>query len=333
VASFLFVLLIVQGCSKAGEEVLLTGPTMGTTYSIKYVDITGAINQAEVGSNVAQLLDYLDGAMSTYQDQSELNRLNDSPVGDPFPVSSMLWQVLLIAEQVFDETKGAFDPTVGPLVDLWGFGPVDTDDRVPTQIEIDALLADVGFNYLKFIPFTQSVEKLRDIRIDLSAIAKGFAAERVADLLVDMGITDFLVEIGGELRGGGVNIAGQPWRIAVEAPALVRGEIKKVISLTDMGVATSGDYRNYFETDGVRYSHTIDPRTGRPIVHNLASVTVVVEDATQADALATGYMVLGQREALLMANHDGVAAFFLVKEQEQFVESNSRALDAYIKTQ
>ena len=331
-ASFFVILLLLTGCEAPNREVLLQGQTMGTTYSVKYVDNVN-VEESLLVKKIAQLLEYLDNSMSTYQAASELNALNAAAVGEAIAVSGELWQVLLIAERVFQRTDGAFDPTVGPLVDLWGFGPLDTRDAIPSQLQIDALRSNIGFQHLKFLPSRQSVEKMAAIRIDLSAIAKGFAAERVAELLLELQVANFLVEVGGELRGAGLNQGGDPWRVAVEVPALVRGGIQQVIAVMDRGVATSGDYRNYFERDGVRYSHTIDPRTGRPISHNLASVTVIRKDATEADALATAYMVLGAGEALAMANRDSVATLLLVKSGDEFAEFSSDAFIDYIASQ
>jgi FAD:protein FMN transferase len=331
VASFLFALLLA-GCGTSQEEILFDGATMGTTYSIKYLD-NGDVDRESVSLKVEQLLEFIDGAMSTYKEESELNQLNKVAVDEAFPVSSMLWQLLLIAEHVFQVTDGAFDPTVGPLVDLWGFGPIETENVIPAQIEIDSLMTAIGFQHLKFIPASQSVEKLRDIRLDLSAIAKGFAAEQVAELLIGMNVNNFLVEIGGELRAAGLNGGGQAWRVAIEVPTLARGGVQQVISMKGVGVATSGDYRNYFEQDGVRYSHTIDPRTGQPVTHNLASVTVIAQDTTEADALATAYMVLGSKAALAMANRDNVAALFLTKSVDGFTELNSHAFTEYVRAQ
>lgn len=331
-ASFFVVLLLLSGCEAPSREVLLQGQTMGTTYSVKYVD-NGKVEESLLVKKIAQLLEYLDSSMSTYQAGSELNALNNAAVGEAIVVSGELWQILLIAERLFQTTGGAFDPTVGPLVDLWGFGPLDTHDVIPSQLEISALRSNVGFQHLKFLPSRQSVEKMAAIRIDLSAIAKGFAAERVAELLLELEVANFLVEVGGELRGAGLNQGGDPWRVAVEVPALARGGIQRVIPVMDRGVATSGDYRNYFERDGVRYSHTIDPRTGRPIRHNLASVTVIRKDASEADALATAYMVLGADEALAMANRDNVATLLLVKNGDEFAELSSNAFVDYIASQ
>lgn len=321
-AFFLLLMPLLVACSEARREVVFQGQTMGTTYSVKYLSNDEPESVAnEVG--VAKLLDYLDAMLSTYQYDSELNRLNRTPVGEDFAVSPMFWQLLLISQRVFEQTDGAFDPTIGPLVDLWGFGPSEREDSIPSPLEINSLLTTVGYQHLEFLPTAQSVRKESAIGIDLSAIAKGFAAEQVAAMLAEQGIENYLVEVGGEIRAAGINGRGEPWRIAIEVPALARGQVQKVIELNDHGVATSGDYRNYFERDGLRYSHTIDPRTGYPISHRLASVTVVADDATEADALATAYMVMGVEQALALARRDKVAAYFLVRNDTGFIEHSS----------
>lgn len=321
---FLLIPPLLFACGGTRDEVVLEGSTMGTTYHVKYIPGDRG-DRGDMAAQVDRLLQFLDAMLSTYQADSELNRLNRAEVGRAFTVSPLLWQLLLIAQTVFENTGGAFDPTVGPLVDLWGFGPVDTNDRVPLATEIAALLPLVGYQHLEFLPSARAVRKQVPIHIDLSAIAKGFAAEQVGALLVEKGIEDFMVEVGGEIQAAGVNGKGQSWRIAIEAPVLARGQVRKIIPLVNQGVATSGDYRNYFERDGIRYSHTIDPGSGYPISHKLASVSVLNPSATQADALATAYMVLGPDEALAMANRDKVAAYFLVRSGADFVEHSSEA--------
>lgn len=332
-ASFLVALSVVLlgACDAKREELILRGPTMGTSFSVKYLPEADSDTEA-LAKRVPQLLAHLDATLSTYQPQSELNQLNNAAVDEAVVVGGELWQVLLIAQRVYAETRGAFDPTVGPLVDLWGFGPVDTGDQIPAQVDIDARLLSVGFNYLEFIPSTQSVRKLRDIRIDLSAIAKGYAAESVATLLHNRGITNFMVEVGGELRLAGVNAHNEFWRIAIEVPSVERGAIQKIIAVSDVGIATSGDYRNYFEKDGVRYSHTIDPRTGRPLTHNLASVTVLADDATYADALATGFMVMGADAALAGAARLNIGVYLLLGGPDgTFIERSSAGFKPYLR--
>ncbi len=301
---------------------------MGTSYHITVVTDAGRFPDG-VEDAVSELLDQLDQSMSTYKPDSELNRLNRLMVGEELSVSADLWQVLQGAQHIHALTLGAFDPTVGPLVDLWGFGPEDTGDKVPSELEITALLPKVDLGQL-LLASDNKVSKLAAIDLDLSAIAKGYAAQQVAALLRTRGFKNFLVEVGGELQLAGHNRNGTYWRIAIEAPNLLQGGVEKVIAVTDMGVATSGDYRNYFEREGVRYSHTIDPRTGKPITHNLASVTVLADTAGVADALATAFMVMGAEKTLELAKQRDIPVYLLVKTDDGFHASYSEAFKPYL---
>jgi thiamine biosynthesis lipoprotein len=301
---------------------------MGTSYNITVVTDAGRFPDG-VEDAVSELLDQLDQSMSTYKPDSELNRLNRLMVGEELSVSADLWQVLQGAQHIHALTLGAFDPTVGPLVDLWGFGPEDTGDKVPSELEITALLPKVDLGQL-LLASDNKVSKVAAIDLDLSAIAKGYAAQQVAALLRTRGFKNFLVEVGGELQLAGHNRNGTHWRIAIEAPNLLQGGVEKVIAVTDMGVATSGDYRNYFEREGVRYSHTIDPRTGKPITHNLASVTVLADTAGVADALATAFMVMGAEKTLELAKQRDIPVYLLVKTDDGFHASYSEAFKPYL---
>ena len=331
-ASFLFLLVsffIVAGCTHKDIALSFTGHTMGTSYHITVVTEAGRFPDG-IEDAVQQLLTRLDQSMSTYKPDSELNNLNRIAVGEELSVSADLWQVLQGAQHIYALTLGAFDPTVGPLVDLWGFGPQDTGDEVPSELEINALLPKVNFGQLR-LASDNKVTKLAAIDLDLSAIAKGYAAQQVATLLRTQGFSNFLVEVGGELQVAGHNRKGLPWRIAIEVPNLLHGGVEQVIAVTDSGVATSGDYRNYFERDGVRYSHTIDPRTGQPVTHNLASVTVLADTAGVADALATAFMVMGTEKTLELAAQRDIPVYLLVKTDEGFQASHSEAFKPYIK--
>lgn len=331
-ASFLFVLIslfLLLGCSRKDIDLSFSGQTMGTSYHITVVADAGRFPDG-VETAVASLLARLDQSMSTYKPDSELNKLNGVAVGQETAVSSDLWQVLQGAQHIHALTLGAFDPTVGPLVDLWGFGPLDTGDKVPSAAEIAALMPQVGLEYLQ-LGSGDSVLKLRDIHLDLSAIAKGYAAQQVGALLGSKGMSNYLVEVGGELQVAGHNRKGLPWRIAIEAPSIMQAGVQEVIALSDQGVATSGDYRNYFEKDGVRYSHTIDPRTGSPITHSLASATVLADTAGIADALATAFMVMGAEKSLALANQRDIPVYLLVKTAEGFEAHYSDAFQPYLE--
>jgi thiamine biosynthesis lipoprotein len=321
-------LCLLSACSRKDIDLSFTGQIMGTSYHITVVTDAGRFPDG-VEDAVSELLDQLDQSMSTYKPDSELNRLNRLMVGEELSVSADLWQVLQGAQHIHALTLGAFDPTVGPLVDLWGFGPEDTGDKVPSELEITALLPKVDLGQL-LLASDNKVSKLAAIDLDLSAIAKGYAAQQVAALLRTRGFKNFLVEVGGELQLAGHNRNGTYWRIAIEAPNLLQGGVEKVIAVTDMGVATSGDYRNYFEREGVRYSHTIDPRTGKPITHNLASVTVLADTAGVADALATAFMVMGVEKTLELAKQRDIPVYLLVKTDDGFHASYSEAFKPYL---
>lgn len=334
-ASFLLVsavcvaLWLSTGCAPGAREFVLEGQTMGTTYHIKMVVEQGELPRG-IQAQVDAALNAVDMSMSTYKPESELNRLNRHPVGESFAVSADLWAVLDIAAQIYGLTDGAFDPSVAPLVNLWGFGPVETGDRIPADGEIEALVAAIGFDKLVRSETQRTVYKSAPLSLDLSAVAKGYGADKVARLLRSQGIHRYMIEVGGELALAGLNSRGQAWRIAIETPALFQGEVQKIIAVTDRGLATSGDYRNYFEKDGKRYSHTIDPRTGRPITHRLASVTVIADTAAMADALATGFDVLGAERALVIAGQLNVPVFLVVREAGGFKEIYSEAFAPYL---
>jgi len=221
--------------------------------------------------------------------------------------------------------------TVFPLVDLWGFGPSPRAAEIPGADQIATALQKTGSRYLQITggaPF--AILKTRDIQLDLSAIAKGYAVDRVAGYLEGLQIRDYLIEIGGELRVAGKSPRGGPWRIAIEAPLVEQRQILDSIEVTDISVATSGDYRNYFEVQGVRYSHTIDPTSGYPVSHQLASVTVFSESAILADALATALNVLGPEEGRLLAEQQNLAVIFLIRGEEGFEQRYSSAMSTLV---
>lgn len=331
-ASFLFAVLLsglLSGCSEPPEQLVYNGLTMGTTYQVKIVPDNVAVPE-DMAVQIQQTLDRMDNIFTTYRADSELMQLNQSAVKSSFSVSADMLKVLQVSTQIYRLTDGAFDPTVGPLVNLWGFGPDPSLDSVPPKDKIKTLLAKVGLGKLEIDTLDSSARRTADIQLDLSAVAKGFAVDVVAELLDSLGLDNYLVEVGGELRLRGVKANHQPWRIAVESPSLERREAQQALTPGDVGVATSGDYRNYFEKDGRHYSHTIDPRTGYPVVHRLASVTVIAENTAYADALATGLMVMGHEAALDLAEKNNLAIYLLVKESDGFKAYSSRAFARYL---
>nr|WP_100169213.1 FAD:protein FMN transferase [Microbulbifer agarilyticus] len=332
-ALFLFVLLVLVGCAQEQEEPTtwkLSGPTMGTFYHITVVDVPAGLDQAELKSAVDAELAAVNQEMSTYIPDSELMRVNAGPVAEPVKLSQNLALVMRDSLEIYRNSGGAFDVTVGPLVNLWGFGPSPEPEVVPSDEQIDAAREKIGSDAL--LLDGQVLTRSRPVQIDLSAIAKGHGVDRVADLLVQKGIGNFLVEVGGELRTAGVNPAGATWRIGIERPAAGQ-VVQKPIKVSGKGIATSGDYRNYYERDGKRYAHTLDPRTGRPVEHQLASVTVIAESCALADGYATALNVMGAEAALKLAEELQLAVFLLVKTESGFEERSSSAFKPYLESQ
>jgi thiamine biosynthesis lipoprotein len=289
-------MVLLAGCdsiqSSRSYPFLYADAIMGTTFSIKVSKMPAELKEPELKQQIMALLTGLDAQMSTYKPDSELNALSQNPHTDWISVSPSLYTVIKEAYRIYELSSGAFDITVGPLVNLWGFGPDWATLKAPEDETIATIKNQMGSAHLHFDDNLFKIKKDKvELSLDLSAIAKGYAVDRVASLLESLGIQDYMVEIGGELRLKGLNLNQQKWRIAVERPAANERSIQKVLAITDTAIATSGDYRNFFEVDGVRFSHTIDPRTGKPIRHNLASVTVLHPASMTADALATAFMV------------------------------------------
>jgi thiamine biosynthesis lipoprotein len=317
--------LLGAGC-RAQRELLelftISGPTMGTSFTVKVVDVPPGVDPETLRQEVLDQLRRIDSLMSTYDPDSELSRLNRSDKTDWFAVSRETAAVVNEALQVAQLTGGAFDVTVAPLVNLWNFGPArHTGDRVPAPEEIEEAKARVGWQNLEVRLSPPAVRKKRaDVSLDLSGIAKGFAVDQVAELLDRRGIANYMVDVGGEVRARGHNPNGDPWRIGVESPVAGTREVYKVLALDGLAVATSGDYRNYFEKDGVRYCHILDPKSGRPVTHKLASVSVLGPSCTRADALATALVVMGPERGYNLAEQEKLAVLFIIKSDAGFVE-------------
>ncbi|MFO1317653.1 MAG: FAD:protein FMN transferase [Burkholderiales bacterium] len=291
------------------------GPAMGSTYTVKIAGPRLAAS-AEVAAQraVEAALGDVVARMSTYDANSELARFNRHPSVAPFALSADTLAVLALAQEVSAATDGAFDVTVAPAVDAWGFGPTKVA-RVVAGDELAALAPRVGWRMLALDPRSGTAAKARpDVRADLSGIAKGWAVDRAAAALDAQGIADYMVEAGGEVRTRGRNAAGQPWQIAIERPDAEPQRAHRIVPLSGLAMATSGDYRIWFERDGTRYCHEIDPVTARPVAHGLASVSVVARDCGYADAMATGLFVLGPERGFALAQRQGIAAHFIVRD-------------------
>ncbi len=307
---------------------MLSGSTMGTTYNVKVLE---ALDEAELDRTITARLVEVNQLMSTYIGESEISQLNRLKVGESMLLSEENTQMIELSIQLKDESGGKFDPTLGPLIRLWGFGADPNRQDVPSEEDIAAALSRMGLNGLTIREGT--VYKSRDIEVDFSAIAKGFGVDELARLVEDAGGKNYLVEIGGELRARGKNPQGIPWRIRVETPDPLRRQAFTAIPLRDLAMATSGDYRNYFEVDGKRFSHTLDPSTGYPITHNVASVTVLAESAAAADGYATVINVMGAEAGLSLAKRKNLLVLVILKGEDGFETLTSPAFDAYLAAQ
>jgi thiamine biosynthesis lipoprotein len=323
----LIVALALAACGGGdGGQVEIIGSTMGTQYSVKLPRLLDGHDAAKLQKSIDTALDTANAQMSTYMDDSEVSLFNASQSLDWQTVSSDLCKVIENSQTISALTDGAFDITVGPLVNLWGFGPGEMIDEPPGADAIAALLEVTGYEYLHTNCEQRAIRKdVAGLMIDVSAIGKGVAADRVGLLLASIGYEHFLVEVGGELSIRGKNAKGEPWAIGIEAPLVNQRRPHTVVHLTNTGMATSGDYRNFFEADGKIYSHTIDTRTGRPVAHTLASVTVVDELATHADALATALLVMGPEEGMAFAEREGLAVLMLIRTNGGIEERQTAA--------
>ena len=323
-------LLFLAACDRSQAPVRLGGVTMGTSWSVTYIDAPPGISQDDVRSGIEQRLSRVNESMSTYLPESEISRFNDSPPGAIFTVSPAFFKVLQVAMEVGELSAGAYDATVAPMVSLWGFGPGGEATEVPSRQAVKAALEETGQDKIRLDSALQGVSKQSPVSLDFSSLAKGFAVDSVADWLLAQDINRFLVEVGGEMRLSGLSSRDDLWRIAIEQPENRDRSVAATISLTDRAVATSGDYRNFFEVDGQRYSHTIDPRTGYPVAHDLVSVTVVHDSAMWADAWATALTVLGAEQGRIVALRHGLAVYFIRRTGGGYEHGHTPAFSAYL---
>ena len=309
------------------QTIRISGETMGTSYSIVAVAAPNDVTEEVILQTVEATLTSVNEKMSNWDKKSEISFLNEASSLIPEIISNDMLEVLVAAEKVHAESRGFFDLTVSPLIDLWGFGPTNPEDQVPSSYEIQQALKLVGQDKMLLVDTNRkTLKKTSDnVTINLSAIAKGYGVDKVAQSLKNLGVERFLIEIGGDLLVSGKNSKGIPWAIGIEQPDSEDRVVKLVLSISDLGMATSGDYRNFFEEDGVRYSHIIDPMTGKPVDHRTASVTVLAETAMMADAWATALLVAGEEEGLKIAEKYQIAALFISKAKENFVTSSSTA--------
>lgn len=306
----LFCATLLAACGDGPERGRLSGGTMGTTWSVVYGNAK-AVDGDHLRGLIEQELADVNDALSTYLPEAEISRLNAREEAVEQRLSPRFAEVLTAALEIGSMTGGAYDVTVGPLVELWGFGARVFDGGVPDAETVAQVARRVGAQRLAWDAESRTLSRPAGMRIDLSSIAKGYAVDRVSALLLEQGLGNTLVEIGGELRARGTRPEGGPWRLAVESPDPEGQRFIEALMVSDAAVATSGDYRNFFEVDGRRYSHLVDPRTGYPVEHELVSVTVIHENCMEADGLATALIVLGLEPALALAESNNLAAHFV----------------------
>jgi thiamine biosynthesis lipoprotein len=322
---FILNLLLLSACAPADRSEGMVGRTMGTTYSIRIAEANLDQPQlARLQADIDAALAEVNRQMSTYQPDSEIARFNRAGANAPVAISADFLNVARRALEIAEATGGAFDPTVGALVNLWGFGPDGAISRRPDPAQIEAARETVGFRHLFFSPDGRLGKDLPGLKLDLSAIAKGFGVDKVAALLREKQIGNFLVEIGGETVAEGHHANGDPWRVGVQKPGFAGFELQGVLHLTGgRAVATSGDYQNFFrDENGQIQAHIIDPRTAAPAQQAVASVSVLANDCLTADALATALVVLGPAEGLplLASAFPGVEALFILRRDDASFE-------------
>lgn len=322
-----FLVLFLVGCGTQ-KEVQLSGKTMGTTYHITVV-AGYFLDTAGLQTKIDRRLDDINRSMSTYRKDSEISRFNAWELaGEKIIISDDFWQVMIIAQKIYELTAGAWDGTVKPLLSLWGFDSTKNKNSIPEKSEIQGQLANIGFNQIEISSDRFLIKHKASISLDLASIAKGYGVDQVTTLIKKMGIENFLVEIGGEVFASGHRKDGKPWRVGINRPQkdAPYDQIYKVINLHNKAFATSGDYRNYFEVDGKRYSHILDPRSGYPISNGVVSVSIVADDCTFADGLSTAVMVLGPQKGLALINKlDDVEGLIVTRQQD------GRLIDHYSK--
>jgi len=310
--------LMPAGCTDRRETVF-TGRTMGTTYSVKLV--TGYLQPVSgLQSQIDKRLDEINQSMSTYREDSEISRFNRlATAGEKFRVSPDFMRVMQMAKKVFTITDGAWDGTIKPLVDLWGFGSEGKKAVFPPAAAVRQRLQAVGFDAIQIVDDRYLVKRKASVNLSLASIAKGYGVDQIAALLRDSGFKNFLVEIGGEVYAAGHRKDGLPWRIGINTPRKEASldQVYKVVNLTDGAMATSGDYRNFFEIDQNRYSHVIDPRSGYPVANGVVSATVLSADCTFADGLATALIVMKPDKGIELVNQlEGVDCLIVVMQTD-----------------
>lgn len=324
-----FFLCLLSGCASFDTSRVdtLSGEAMGTTWTVKFVGSKKSTSANDLQSGIQQQLDTVDTQMSTWKPESNLSRFNNAAAGSWQTLPPELFGVLEKSLKLARDTDGAYDPTVGPLVNLWGFGAGPKTRTTPDAESLTAARVRVDWQQIQLDSTTLRAKQPGNVSVDLSSIAPGFAVDQIARYLEKNGIRNFLIEHGGELRARGHRPGGKGWRVGIEQPD-TDADMAMVIILNNRASGSSGDYRKFYELDGKRYSHHIDPRTGAPVTHELASVTVIADDCLQADSTAAALSILGPDAGFAYAEKNHIAALFLVRSNTGFTQIMTPAFQA-----
>jgi FAD:protein FMN transferase len=321
--TFYFGMMIALALLAAGyiakREVLFTGKTMGTTYHIKV--IAGWYQRVGMlPEKIEARLNQINQSMSVFRKDSEISRFNSmSAVGEKFPISDDFHRVMVLAATIYDWTNHAWDGTVMPLVNLWGFGNRGAQHAIPDPQALSEAMQSVGFHHILVGEDRNLTKNMKNVTLDLGSIAKGFGVDAVAQLIRENGFSNFIVEIGGEVFAAGARKDGKPWRVGINRPEKDASptQVYRSLPLHEQALATSGDYRNFFEINGVRYSHVMNPATGYPVANGVVSASVLADNCTIADGLATAIMVMGHEKSLELVNRlPGIECFIVVREAD-----------------
>lgn len=331
ILSLLTIIYLVAGCSHVEQDQIITfeGYTMGTSYGIQIIKQVNKDLNDHIAEDITTILNEVDHAMSTWKEDSELSNINNSPDQEWITISPDLLYVLDMAISVSKKTQGAFDITLAPLIDVWGFSSNEVITMLPDEAVIKNSMRRIGYQYLHLDKQKTAIRKEKEIKLNLSAIAKGFAVDKIASYLDKINIQSYLVEIGGEVRTKGVKSDGSNWRIAIETPSVGDRQPYRLIKLSNHAVATSGDYRNFYEIAGQRYSHIINPFSGYPVTHNLVSVTILEQSTAYADALATAIMVMGIDKGYQFCIQNKIPAYFIAKTNNGFTSRYTPYMEHY----
>ena len=324
-------LLCLGACDSSPKKVQLKGAVFGTTWTVTYHGEPEALTDNDVEQAITGAFSVVDASMNNYRESSTLSQLNSLPAGEVFEVDWDFALVFNAAIDIHQATAGAYDPSVSPLINLWGFGPEGVTES-PKDDQLAIARSHSGLNQFAWDLSDRSFLK-RNARatLDFSSIAKGYAVDLAGDALDEIGVANFMLEVGGEIQTRGVSPRGDHWRLAIENP--IRAGVGKpytAVAVSDVGIATSGNYRNFFEVDGKLFSHLIDPRTGYPIEHDLVSATVIHPSTMVADAWATALMVVGTTEALRLANLYDLSVYLISRNGEQLISSHNQGMSRWL---